>query len=221
MLLVSLYIICIISAAAGIYGLLNLKHIRESFKWISVYLLVSGIFQYLGYIFSKIYYSNKLWYNLIILIYFILIYLVFYHFTKSKTIQRFNHFLFIIGGFVILILDVRAIHMDVLSIDAITMSSLVYSIASMVYLLDMLRTPGVQLPFKTGKVYALAGILLYNSAIIFFWAAKKVTLQMNNESIQGFMYSLEIINQVMLVVFYVILFLSLRIEKFDDIKDEF
>lgn len=221
MLIILLYTLCIIAVAAGIYGLINQKHLRKSFKWLSILLLSQGIIQYTAYLFILIFKSNILLYNVATLFYFLVMFIVFANFTKSKSVLVFNNILFTIGGVAVLTLIAIAIYNNSVAIAAITISSFVFSLASMVFLLDMIRTPGTQSPFKTAKIYALAGILVYYSAIIFFWAYKKISASMNYEIPTENILRAEYINQIMLIIFYVIIFISLVVEKKDVVKDEF
>lgn len=125
------------------------------------------------------------------------------------------------GGITILILDAVAINKNGMAIEAITVSNLVFSIASMLYFLDMLRSSSFQSPFKSGKVYVLTGFLFYHAAIIFYWVAKTLVKSMDNQLEQTSYVSAEYINHVMLIVYYIILFVALVVEKRDPIKDEY
>lgn len=221
MVIFFLYLICAIAIGTGLYGLIVNKYMRTSFRWIAVFLLSAGLIQLAAYFSVLIFKTNLLLYNIATLFYYIVIYLVFAHFTRSKTISKINNILFLIGGIAILALVAFAINTNSLSIAAITISGFVFSVASMVYLLDLIRTPGSQSPFKTGKIYALGGILLYYSATIFFWASKKISASMNYNIPRESLIRAEYINQVMIIIFYVILLISLVVEKKDFVKDEF
>lgn len=221
MYLATLYILYFISIVAGVYGLVNHAYIRKSFIWISIFLLSSGVFQILSYILARAYQNNLLFNNAIILIYYVIIYLVFSNFTKNERTLRINNVLFIIGGIMILVLDAVAINKGAMAIEAITVSNLVFSIASMVYFLDLLRTSSLQSPFKNGKVYALTGFLFYHSAIIFYWVARIILTSMEAGEEETSYRSTEYINHFMLVIYYTILFVALVVEKRDPIKDEF
>lgn len=221
MLIIFLYTLCIIAVAAGIYGLANRKHLRTSFKLLSILLLSQGVIQYTAFLFIFIFKTNILLYNIATLFYFVIIYLVFANFTKNKNVLVLNNILFTIGGIAVLSLIAIAIYNNTPAIAAITISSFVFSVASMIYLLDMIRTPGTQSPFQTAKIYALAGILAYYSAIIFFWAYKKISASMKYDLPSESVMRAEYINQVMLIIFYVLIFISLIVEKKDEVKDEF
>lgn len=120
-----------------------------------------------------------------------------------------------------MILDGVAINKGAVPVEAITVSNLVFSIASMLYFLDMLRNSTLQSPFKTGKVYALTGFLFYHAAIIFYWVARIMILTIEAGEVNTTYRSTEYINHFMLVIYYAILFVALVVEKRDPIKDEF
>ena len=221
MYLATLYILYFVSIVAGVYGLVNRANMRKSFFWLSIFLLSSGVFQVLSYILARVYHNNLLLYNITVLVYFLIVYLIFANFTKNKRTLRINNILFIIGGIAVLVLDAVAINKRGMAIEAITVSNLVFSIASMVYFLDMLRSSSLQSPFKTGKVYALTGFLFYHSAIIFYWVAKTLVRSLETSTDRASYTSAEVINHVMLVLYYAILFVALVVEKRDPIKDEF
>lgn len=221
MYLVTLYTLYFVSIVAGVYGLVNHAYIRKSYFWISIFLLSSGIFQIISFLLARVF-QNNLWFHYIIIpIYYLILYLVFSNFTKNKRTLRVNNGLFIIGGFMILVFDAIAINKGTIAVEAITVSNLVFSIASMVYFLDMLRISSLQSPFKTGKVYALTGILFYHSAIIFYWVAKTLVESMETNADVNHYISTEYVNHFMLIVYYVILLVALVVEKRDPIKDEY
>ena len=221
MYLITLYILYLVSIVAGVYGLVNRAHIRKSFFWLSIFLLCSGVFQYTSHVLAKIYQNNLLWNNIILLIYYLIVYLIFVYFTKNPRTLRINNILFLIGGIIILVLDGVAINKGVMAFEAITVSNLVFSIASMLYFLDMLRTPSLQSPFRTGKVYALTGFLFYHTAIIFYWVAK-ILIESMEPGTGGSQSTLAAyVNHIMLIIYYIILFVALVVEKRDPIKDEY
>lgn len=221
MYLGSLYTLYLVSIIAGVYGVVNRSYIRKSFFWISIFLLSSGVFQIISFGLAKVFQNNLWFHHVIVLIYYLNFYFVFSNFTKNKRTLRINNVLFIIGGVLILVLDAQAINNGVIAVEAITVSNLVFSIAAMVYFLDMLRVSSLQSPFKTGKVYALTGFLFYHSAIIFYWVAKTLAESMEAGVGKSPYRSAEYINHAMLIIYYAILFVALVVEKRDPIKDEF
>jgi len=217
----SLYSLYLVSIVAGIYGLVNRKVIRKSFFWISIFLLLSGIFQIFAFLLAKNF-QNNLWFmNAIIPIYYLILYLIYANFTKNQRTLTINNGLFIIGGIAILVLEGIAIHKNTLAYEAITVSNLVVSIAAMVYFLDMLGNSSLQSPFKTGKVYALSGFLFYHAAIIFYWVVRIILMKMETGEVRAAYPVTEYINHFMLIIYYAILFVALVVERRDPIKDDF
>src|SRR5690606_40263299 len=117
-----------------------------------------------------------------------------------------NNIVFIVGSLPILIYTGISIDKGVLAIEAISIANVVYSIAAMIFLLDILNTPIKFSPFKLPKFYALTAFLFYHSAIFFFWTSQKLFKTDINK------LSLAIINLVMLMIYYIVLIISLFVE---------
>lgn len=201
------YILLSIALIGGLYGLSQYKKLRASFIWLAVFLLFSGLAQFSAIYLGRMFGTNRAFLNLLTPFYFILIYLIFSNFSKHKLTLIANNVVFIIGSLPILIYTFISINEDALAIEAISISNVVYSIAAMIFFLDILNTPIKFSPFRLAKFYALTAFLFYHSAIFFFWTSQKLFKTDMNK------LSLAIINAVMLLIYYCILFGALIIER--------
>ena len=197
----------IIAVLGGLYGLSQYKNIRKSFLWLSVFLLFSGLAQflaiYLGYKFG----NNKTFLSLLTPFYYIFIYLIFSNFSKNRLTLKVNNLVFIFGSIPIFIYTVIAINKGALAIEAISISNVVYSIAAMIFFLDLLNRPIKISPFRLPKFYALTAFLFYHSAIFFFWTSQSLFKTELNK------ISLGMVNNVMLLIYYTILSVAIIVER--------
>lgn len=201
------YILLSIAVLGGLFGLSQYKKIRISFLWLAVFLLFSGLAQFLAIYLGKTYGNNRAFLSLLTPFYFLLIYLIFSNFSKNKLTLIANNIVFIVGSLPILIYTVIAINKGHLAIEAISIANMVYSIAAMIFFLDILNTPIKFSPFKLPKFYALTAFLFYHSAIFFFWTSQKLFKTDMNK------LSLAILNMVMLLIYYIILCGALIVER--------
>jgi len=200
------YILLSIAVIGGVFGLSQYKKIRISFFWLALFLLFSGLAQFLAIYLGRTFGSNRTYLSLLTPFYYILIYLIFSNFSKNKLTLIANNIVFIVGSLPILIYTGISIDKGVLAIEAISIANVVYSIAAMIFLLDILNTPIKFSPFKLPKFYALTAFLFYHSAIFFFWTSQKLFKTDMNK------LSLAIINMVMLLFYYLILVTAVIVE---------
>lgn len=201
------YIALTIATLGGLYGLSQYKHIRKSFFWLAVFLLFSGLAQFLAIYIGKLYGTNRVYLNLLTPFYYIFIYLIFSNFSKNKLTLIANNIVFIVGSLPVLIYSIMAINKGMLAIEAISITNMVYSIAAMIFFLDILNTPIKLSPFKLPKFYALTAFLFYHAAIFFFWTSQKLFKTELNQ------VSLAMVNVVMLLIYYCILGGALIVER--------
>lgn len=201
------YILLSIAVLGGLFGLSQHKYIRKSFIWLAVFLLFSGLAQFLAIYLGTKYGNNKIYLSLLTPFYYILIYLIFSNFSKNKLTIKANNLVFIIGSLPILIYTVISINKVEVAIEAISIANVVYSIAAMIYFLDILNTPLKFSPFKLPKFYALTAFLFYHSAIFFFWTSQKFFQTEMNK------VSLNMVNVFMVLIYYCVLFGALIVER--------
>jgi len=200
------YILLSLAVLGGLFGLIQFKKLRTSFVWLAVFLLFSGLAQFLALYIGMKFGNNRAFLSLLTPFYYILIYLIFSNFSKNKLTLIANNIVFIIGSVPLLIFTGISIDNGVLAIEAISIANVVYSIAAMIFFLDIVNTPIKFSPFKLPKFYALTAFLFYHSAIFFFWTSQKLFKTDINK------LSLAIINLVMLMIYYIVLIISLFVE---------
>ena len=201
------YVLLSIATLGGLYGLSQFKKIRISFFWLSVFLLFSGLAQFLAIYIGGRFGNNRFYLNMLTPFYYILIYLIFSNFSKDKLTLKANNIVFIIGSLPVFIYTVIAINKGALAVEAISITNVVYSIAAMIFFLDILNRPIKISPFRLPKFYALTAFLFYHSAIFFFWTSQKLFQTEMNK------LSLAMLNAVMLVIYYSVLFGALIVER--------
>lgn len=201
------YILLSIALFGGLFGLSQYKKIRRSFVWLSVFLLFSGLAQFLAIYLGSRLGTNKVFLSLLTPFYYIFIYLIFSNFSKNKLTLKANNLVFIIGSVPVFIYTVIAINKGALAIEAISITNVVYSIGAMIFFLDLLNTPIKISPFRLPKFYALTAFLFYHSAIFFFWTSQSLFKTELNKM------SLGMVNVVMLLIYYSILSVAIIVER--------
>lgn len=201
------YILLTIALLGGLYGLSQYRNLRKSFVWLAVFLLFSSLAQFLAIYLGSRFGTNKVFLSLLTPFYYILIYLIFSNFSKNRITLKANNLVFILGSIPIFIYTVISINKGGLAIEAISIANVVYSIASMIFFLDLLNTPIKISPFRLPKFYVLTAFLFYHSAIFFFWTSQSLFKTELNKM------SLALVNIVMLLIYYTILSVSIIVER--------
>jgi len=200
------FITLTIAFFGGVYGLINLKRLRTSFKWLTVYLLFSVLAQVLGYFVGQGLGSNQIYFIVVSPFYYLLVYLIFANFTKNKRILAINNILFAIGALFLFVFLAIDIHAGNTSDKSVSICNFLYSLASFIFFFDMLKAPIKKSPLKTPEFYFLFGFLFYHSAVIFFQAADALFVNEFNK------LSLNYLHVAMLIIYYCTLSASLVVE---------
>ncbi len=206
LLQVTIYITLAIAFFGGVFGFIYLKRLRSSFKWLSAFLLFSALAQGFGQFLGQWYGTNLLYYNVILPVYYLLIYLIFANFSKDKRTLAINNILFAIGAIFLFIFLAIDINNGSKSDKAITICNLFYSLAAFILIFDMLRAPLKKSPLAMPEFYFLFGFLFYHSSIIFFWAADAIFKNESNK------FSIAYVNITMLFIYYCTLTATLVVE---------
>ena len=201
-------LICLYSTAflGGIYGLTQFKNLRLSFKWITVFLLFSGLVQAGALMIGTFYGTNRLYNNLTIPCFYLLSYLIFANLSKDKRTLAINNILFIVGAVFLFFFMAIDINLGIMSKKAISVGNLVFSLASFLFFFELIKKPLRKSPLQMPKFYFLFSFLFYHSSVIFIWAAKAMFENDTNQ------YSIQYLHVATLTAYYCILTASLVVE---------
>lgn len=208
-------IIYALAIGGSLICFVNFNKLPKAFFWVGVYLAFAGVSQITGFLLGLNSISNIELYNLIIIPYTLLCYLIFRQLSQARRIRTWLTSVFVVAlGLVVLFLINDMTLSNEFSFRAILISSLAAVVGSLISLFEKIKNPMYNTPLKMGWLWLLMGFLFYYSSTFTYWAAYKFTENVFERS------TLILFNFIFVLTFYVMLFVAIIIQlKFSDLKN--
>lgn len=197
----------LIAFAGGVYAVVNRKRVRAAFVWLGIYLIASGLLQFIGMVMIKHYGINTTgMYNVVIFVYHFILFMFFISLPSERNHNGKITLLFILGALLILYFILSNEVKSWFSYKAIILSNLIYTAAALFYILDLLRSTVAENPLRSGRFIALFGILFYFATSAVYFAMIQVFLGRITPGL------LRWVNIVLLFFFYIIQIVAIHLE---------
>jgi hypothetical protein len=189
-----------LSGIGGISCLIFRKRLPPVFFWLGIFMLFALASQ-LGAILLGLYRGNNVeYYNVVMAINFILLYIIFERLSQDSYYRNRIHIVFTIGAVFVIYLLIPAFLVS-FATRALTVLNIVIVIYSLLYLYQMLRVPSVQSVYQRGKFWIAAGFLIHHISIFSFWLTYEYTSFLENRDwINPMTYSLTIMHYILLII---------------------
>lgn len=208
-------IIYILSLGGSILCFVNYKKLSRGFFLLGLYLAFAGLTQLIGYILAINSLNNIEYYNITIILYTIIIFLIFNEFALEKRTKNWLRIVFLVGLIPIFYTVFKGISTETFSIKAIMISSMVVVLGVLISLYGKIKNPMHSAPLKMGWLWLFMGFLFYYSSTFSYWVAYRFATQIFNKT------SLNIINVILIIVFYLILLTAITVQlKYGELNEK-
>jgi hypothetical protein len=202
------YLIYFLAFSGGVFALWKVKGPPRAFWWMGWYLLAAGFFQAGGRYMVKAYQSNLEWYNGATVVYYLLLFLIFYHLKPAAKYQRVV--LIVFGAWLFpFVVALGPILHGGFAAEAVMVINVTVVSACFVYLYHMLQNPDSRIPpARQGSFVLVLAMLFYFLSSFAFWAASVLVAKASPQLASR----LGEFNSVLVLLFYLFVWLALWVQ---------